>query len=162
DDHARHVLPPRRRSGVPRGRVPLAHAEPPGGGPAALGDHAGQGVRLHHLAHRARRAVERLHLRVPRDPADDVRPAALGVHSRRTGIALPTLWSFFTFVLLEMLQTPQALPIAVFTGVVSQFVPTIGNYLGGALPVAVALTSQGLPQALGVLGFVIGYQQLEN
>src|SRR5690606_9076161 len=60
------------------------------------------------------------------------------------------------------LQTPYALPLAVFTGVVSQFVPTIGTYIGGALSVAVALSSQGLPQALGVLAFIIGYQQLEN
>jgi len=77
-------------------------------------------------------------------------------------IVLAALSSVFTFVFLAILQTPYALPLAVFTGVVSQFVPTIGTYLGGALPVAVALTSQGLPQALGVLGFIIGYQQLEN
>jgi predicted PurR-regulated permease PerM len=54
------------------------------------------------------------------------------------------------------------LPLAAFTGVVSPFVPTIGTYIGGALPVVVALTTQGVPQALGVLGFIIGYQQLEN
>nr|WP_241770130.1 AI-2E family transporter [Cellulosimicrobium sp. MM] len=77
-------------------------------------------------------------------------------------IVLAALSSVFTFVFLLILQTPYALPLAVFTGVVSQFVPTIGTYIGGALPVAVALTSQGLPQALGVLAFIIGYQQLEN
>jgi predicted PurR-regulated permease PerM len=77
-------------------------------------------------------------------------------------IVLAALSSVFTFVFLVIIQTPYALPLAVFTGVVSQFVPTIGTYIGGALPVAVALTSQGLPQALGVLAFIIGYQQLEN
>ncbi|MFF2268594.1 AI-2E family transporter [Cellulosimicrobium cellulans] len=77
-------------------------------------------------------------------------------------IVLAALSSAFTFVFLLIIQTPYALPLAVFTGVVSQFVPTIGTYIGGALPVAVALTSQGLPQALGVLAFIIGYQQLEN
>ncbi|MCB7135573.1 AI-2E family transporter [Cellulosimicrobium marinum] len=77
-------------------------------------------------------------------------------------IVLAALSSVFTLVFLLIVQTPYALPLAVFTGVVSQFVPTIGTYIGGALPVAVALTSQGVPQALGVLAFIIGYQQLEN
>ncbi|GAB4085238.1 hypothetical protein GCM10028784_18680 [Myceligenerans cantabricum] len=77
-------------------------------------------------------------------------------------IVLAALSSVFTTVFLMILGTPYAVPLGVFTGVVSQFVPTIGTYIGGALPVAVSLTSQGLPQALGVLAFVIGYQQLEN
>ena len=79
-----------------------------------------------------------------------------------TRIVLAALSSAFTFVFLLIIGTPYALPLAVFVGVVSQFVPTIGTYLGGALPIVVALTSQGLPQALGVLAFVIAYQQLEN
>jgi predicted PurR-regulated permease PerM len=77
-------------------------------------------------------------------------------------IVLAALSSAFTLVFLLIVRTPYALPLAVFVGVVSQFVPTIGTYLGGALPVAVALTSQGLAQALAVLAFVIAYQQLEN
>ena len=77
-------------------------------------------------------------------------------------VVLAALSSAFTLVFLLVMRTPYALPLAVFVGVVSQFVPTIGTYLGGALPVAVALTSQGLPQALAVLAFIIGYQQLEN
>ncbi len=77
-------------------------------------------------------------------------------------IVLAALSTAFTLVFLLILQTPYAVPLAVFVGVVSQFVPTIGTYIGGALPVVVALTSQGLPQALGVLAFIIGYQQLEN
>ena len=79
-----------------------------------------------------------------------------------TRIVLAALSGAFTFVFLLILRTPYALPLAVFVGVVSQFVPTIGTYLGGALPIVVALTSQGMPQALGVLAFVIAYQQLEN
>lgn len=77
-------------------------------------------------------------------------------------IVLAALASFFTFVFLSILGTDYALPLALFTGVVSQFVPTIGTYIGGALPVLVALTSQGLPQALGVLAFILAYQQIEN
>ncbi|MBD8079564.1 AI-2E family transporter [Cellulosimicrobium arenosum] len=77
-------------------------------------------------------------------------------------IVLASLSAAFTFVFLLIVDTPYALPLAVFTGVVSQFVPTIGTYIGGALPVAVALTSQGVPQAVAVLIFIIAYQQLEN
>lgn len=77
-------------------------------------------------------------------------------------VVLAALSSVFTFVFLEILRTPYALPLALFTGIVSQFVPTIGTYIGGALPVIVALTSQGIPQAVAVLAFIILYQQIEN
>lgn len=77
-------------------------------------------------------------------------------------IVLAALSSVFTFVFLLIVGTDYALPLSVFVGVVSQFVPTIGTYIGGALPVVVALTSQGLPQALAVLIFIVAYQQVEN
>ncbi|MEG3614299.1 AI-2E family transporter [Isoptericola haloaureus] len=77
-------------------------------------------------------------------------------------VVLAALSAAFTAVFLIILGTPYALPLALFTGLVSQFIPTIGTYIGGALPVAVALTSQGVPQALAVLAFIIAYQQLEN
>lgn len=79
-----------------------------------------------------------------------------------TRIVLAAIATATTFAFLAILGTPYSLPLALFTGVVSQFVPTIGTYLGGALPIAVALTSQGVPQALGVLAFILGYQQVEN
>lgn len=79
-----------------------------------------------------------------------------------TRIVLAAIATAATFVFLAVLGTPYSLPLALFTGVVSQFVPTIGTYIGGALPVAVALTSQGLPQAIGVLAFILAYQQVEN
>jgi len=77
-------------------------------------------------------------------------------------VVLAALSGVFTFVFLLFVQTPYALPLAVFTGVVSQFVPTIGTYIGGALPVAVALATQGPPQAIAVLVFIVAYQQVEN
>lgn len=79
-----------------------------------------------------------------------------------TRIVLAAIATATTFAFLAILGTPYSLPLALFTGVVSQFVPTIGTYIGGALPIAVALTSQGVPQALGVLAFILGYQQIEN
>jgi predicted PurR-regulated permease PerM len=80
----------------------------------------------------------------------------------RSRVVLAAVSAAATFVFLMILRTPYALPMAVFVGVVSQFVPTIGTYLGGALPILVALVDQGVPQALGVLAFVIAYQQFEN
>lgn len=66
-----------------------------------------------------------------------------------------------TFIVLTVLGIPYALPLAAFTGVVSQFVPTVGTYIGGALPVVVALAVSPL-RALLVLAFIVAYQQIEN
>lgn len=76
-------------------------------------------------------------------------------------ILLAGLCTVFTGIFLTIVKVPYALPLALFTGVVSQFVPTIGTYIGGALPIAVAL-SISVPTGLAVLLFVIGYQQVEN
>ena len=46
-------------------------------------------------------------------------------------------------------------------GLVSQFIPTIGTYLAGALPMLIAFTVDPW-YALWVLGFVVVYQQFEN
>ena len=79
-----------------------------------------------------------------------------------TRIALAAIATVATAVFLLILGTPYALPLALFTGLVSQFIPTIGTYLGGALPIVVALTSQSLTAAIIVLAFILAYQQVEN
>ena len=76
-------------------------------------------------------------------------------------LVLAALATAFTFVFLTVVDVPYALPLAAFTGLISQFVPTIGTYLGGIVPMAVALTVSPLT-ALGVLIFVLVYQQVEN
>jgi len=76
-------------------------------------------------------------------------------------IVLAALSTVFTFVFLTALGIPYALPLAAFTGVVSQFVPTVGTYIAGAVPTAVALAVDPV-KGLLVLAFIIGYQQLEN
>ncbi|GGQ95664.1 AI-2E family transporter [Streptomyces asoensis] len=65
------------------------------------------------------------------------------------------------YVLLQALGIPYAPVLAVWVGVVSQFVPTIGTYLAGALPMLIAFTVSPL-YALWVLIFVVVYQQFEN
>lgn len=65
------------------------------------------------------------------------------------------------FVLFEILDVPYAPALAVWVGLVSQFIPTIGTYLAGALPMLIAFTVDPW-YALWVLGFVVIYQQFEN
>ncbi|MEV1045894.1 AI-2E family transporter [Streptomyces sp. NPDC049916] len=65
------------------------------------------------------------------------------------------------YVLLEILDVPYAPALAVWVGLVSQFIPTIGTYLAGALPMLIAFTVDPW-YALWVLGFVVVYQQFEN
>ncbi|MCZ7457608.1 AI-2E family transporter [Streptomyces sp. WMMC940] len=65
------------------------------------------------------------------------------------------------YVLLAMLDVPYAPALAMWVGLVSQFIPTIGTYLAGALPMLIAFTINPW-YALWVLGFVLVYQQFEN
>jgi predicted PurR-regulated permease PerM len=55
-----------------------------------------------------------------------------------------------------------ALPLAVFMGFVSEFIPFIGTYLGVIIPAIFMLAIQGWPSTLLLIGWVIIYQQLEN
>ncbi len=66
-----------------------------------------------------------------------------------------------TYIVLAVLGVPYAPALAVWVGLVSQFIPTIGTYLAGALPVLLAFTVDPW-YALYVLGFVVVYQQFEN
>ncbi|MFF6784077.1 AI-2E family transporter [Streptomyces sp. NPDC012510] len=65
------------------------------------------------------------------------------------------------YVLLQYLDVPYAPALAVWVGLVSQFIPTIGTYLAGALPMLIAFTVNPW-YALWVLVFVVIYQQFEN
>jgi predicted PurR-regulated permease PerM len=67
-----------------------------------------------------------------------------------------------TAIFLEVLHVPYWMPLALFCGVVSQFIPTVGTYIGGALPVLFAWGNRGWMYAVAVLVFIIVYQQVEN
>ena len=75
---------------------------------------------------------------------------------------LALLNAFFTGICLMLLHVPYWLPLALFCGMVSQFIPMLGTYIGGALPVLFAWGSCGLWQAVVVLMFICVYQQIEN
>jgi predicted PurR-regulated permease PerM len=65
-------------------------------------------------------------------------------------------------VLFAILGLPYWLPLALWVGLVSQFVPTVGTYLAGALPIAVALVTGDVAAAIVILAFIVLYQQVEN
>jgi predicted PurR-regulated permease PerM len=74
---------------------------------------------------------------------------------------LAGLSAFSHWVVLQALGTKAPVALALWVGVVSQFLPVVGTYLAGALPVLVAfIDSPG--KGVAVLIFVIVYQQIEN
>jgi predicted PurR-regulated permease PerM len=65
------------------------------------------------------------------------------------------------YVVLRANGVPFAAPLAIFEGIVAEFIPIIGTYIGGALPILVAfLTSPAA--GIWAAGYIVVYQQLEN
>ncbi|MFN0027912.1 MAG: AI-2E family transporter [Acidimicrobiales bacterium] len=77
----------------------------------------------------------------------------------RAVLALASL--IFHWIGFAAVGVPSPVALALWVAVVSQFVPVVGTYLAGTLPVLVAL-AEDPPSALWVLGLVLVYQQLEN
>ncbi|WP_420639331.1 AI-2E family transporter [Candidatus Poriferisocius sp.] len=65
-------------------------------------------------------------------------------------------WLVFTLI-----GVPFPAPLALWVGLVSQFVPVIGTYVAGALPVLIGLLDEP-STGLGVLVAIAVYQQVEN
>jgi len=65
------------------------------------------------------------------------------------------------YLVMMGLGVPYALTLALWVGVVSQFIPTVGTYLAGAVPVLIALTKSPAT-ALWMLAAIVVYQQVEN
>lgn len=65
-------------------------------------------------------------------------------------------------VFFVIIGLPYWLPLALWVGFVSQFIPTIGTYLAGALPIIIALVIGEPFVALAILIFILIYQQIEN
>lgn len=71
-------------------------------------------------------------------------------------IALVVHWVAF-----ELLGVRFALVLAIWVGLISQFVPVIGTYVSAVLPVFVALADRPI-SALWVIVFMVIWQQFEN
>ncbi|MDA3038223.1 MAG: AI-2E family transporter [Actinomycetota bacterium] len=74
---------------------------------------------------------------------------------------LALISSVFHWVFFQILDLPSPVALAIWVGVISQFIPTLGTYLAGLLPMVVALGVQP-SRALWVVGAVVVYQQIEN
>lgn len=66
-----------------------------------------------------------------------------------------------SFITLQLLGVPYAIPLALWQGFVSQFLPVVGTYIAAAIPLLVALLEDPW-SALFFLIFVLVYQQIEN
>jgi predicted PurR-regulated permease PerM len=66
-----------------------------------------------------------------------------------------------TWLALTLIGVPYPLALGLWVGLVSQFVPTVGAYLAGALPVLIALFHDPV-DAVWVLVYIVVYQQFEN
>jgi len=76
-------------------------------------------------------------------------------------LLLAVISAFFAFVVLTALGVPFAVPLALFLGFVSQFIPVVGTYIAAAVPLLVALLENPW-SALIFLIYVVVYQQIEN
>lgn len=74
---------------------------------------------------------------------------------------LAALSAVATTVFLWAIGVPYWFALGIWTGLISQFIPTVGTYLAGALPVLIALLEDPI-DAVWVLVFMIVYQQVEN
>jgi predicted PurR-regulated permease PerM len=76
--------------------------------------------------------------------------------------ALLALFSaVFHWIAFEIIGLPFSLPLALWVGIMSQFIPVVGTYLAGALPILIGLLHDPVT-ALWALLVVVVYQQIEN
>lgn len=74
---------------------------------------------------------------------------------------LAVVSAFFHWIALQAIGAPAPIAMALWVGLVSQFLPVIGTYLAGVLPVLLAFIESPI-KALAVIGFILVYQQIEN
>lgn len=74
---------------------------------------------------------------------------------------LSLLSAFFHWVVFQAAGIQAPIPLALWVGLVSQFLPVVGTYIAGILPVLIAFLDDPVKAAI-VLGFIMVYQQLEN
>ena len=80
------------------------------------------------------------------------------IYSRTLLAALAAVVHWVAFFLLDV---PSPLALALWVGVISQFIPAVGTYIAGALPVLVGLLHDP-KTGLWALLVILAYQQVEN
>jgi predicted PurR-regulated permease PerM len=71
-------------------------------------------------------------------------------------VSAAVAWAAFTII-----GIPYPLALALWMGILSQFVPVLGTYIGGILPLVIALIESPW-KGLAVFGYVLVYQGIEN
>lgn len=74
---------------------------------------------------------------------------------------LALISAVFHWIVFQALGTAAPIPLAIWVGVVSQFMPVIGTYLAGIVPVLLVVLDSPV-KALIVLIAIVVYQQIEN
>lgn len=69
--------------------------------------------------------------------------------------------ALFHWIVFEAADIDAPIPLALWVGLVSQFLPVVGTYIAGILPVLITFLDSPVKAAV-VLGFIVVYQQLEN
>lgn len=82
-----------------------------------------------------------------------------GYISSRVILALISI--LFHWIAFVIIGVPSPLPLALWMGTVSQFIPVVGLYIAAAVPLLIALLNNPI-SGLWVLILVIVYQQIEN
>ena len=77
-------------------------------------------------------------------------------------IVLAAICGSCTALFLFLIGMPYWLALGLWTGVVAQFVPTIGTYIAIALPVMIGFLSDDPMDGVLALVFALVYQQIEN
>lgn len=65
------------------------------------------------------------------------------------------------YITLRLFNVPFAAPLAIFEGVVAEFIPIVGTYIAGVAPLLVALLTS-VSAGIGALAYILIYQQIEN
>ena len=74
---------------------------------------------------------------------------------------LAVVSSFLHWIAFQAIGTPAPIALALWVGVISQFLPVIGIYVAGLLPLLLTAIDSPI-KGLFVLGFIVVYQQIEN
>jgi predicted PurR-regulated permease PerM len=80
------------------------------------------------------------------------------LYSRCILAALSTAFHAIAFTIIGV---PFSLALAFWVGIMSQFIPVVGTYIAGALPVLIALIHDPVDGIIALV-FVVLYQQVEN
>jgi predicted PurR-regulated permease PerM len=73
------------------------------------------------------------------------------------------LSAFFHWVAFQIIGVPAPVALALWVGIISQFIPVVGTYIAGFVPILFTLVNKdSLVPAIAVAAFVLLYQQVEN